>query len=332
MKSLIVLLVSLALAACSQGQSDIERHQPERNNVVDVSKEIKVIGFEDLIANRFAYIKVLGNYIVITDLRSPDKLIHIYDKSSFTHMGDTGCLGQGPGEISSIGPVTYDSRNNSLYVSDYGSMNIYSYSINEAVNDSLYLPEVKYKLNRGIEPVEYVYLNDSLSYGCFSVSSSSDSYREVCGKMNHQTGSVQIHNYEYPDLRVYRNVFDYSIKHNLIVECSTRYDLITMLDGNLNMKCRIFGPQWNRNGDHRSHFKSVAFYKNYFIASYDGTKYEERNKPTICHVFDIEGNYIKTLDVGFRIWRISADEDNDRLYFTFDDEIQFGYLDLKGLL
>jgi hypothetical protein len=50
------------------------------------------------------------------------------------------------------------------------------------------------------------------------------------------------------------------------------------------------------------------------------------------NVFDLDGNYIKTLDVGYRIWRMSVDEDNDRLFFTFDDEIQFGYLDLKGIL
>ena len=98
------------------------------------------------------------------------------------------------------------------------------------------------------------------------------------------------------------------------------------------MKKHIYGPEWNENDDRIQHFLSVAIYKDWIIAAYDGKKSRDYGMPLICHVFDLEGNYVKTLDVGYKIWRISVDEANDRLYFSFQDIYQFGYLDLKDIL
>lgn len=176
-----------------------------------------------------------------------------------------------------------------------------------------------------------MFINDSLCYGTFSIPAGNN-YQDISGKWDMSTGAITLHNQKYPDLKVERVVSDYSKKYNLLAECNTRYDLINVFDGDLILKFRIFGPNWNKDGDYKSHFKSVVFYNNYIITSYDGTLYEEYNKPKVCHVFDIDGNYVKTLHVGYKIWRMSVDEDNARLYFTFDDEIQFGYLDLKGIL
>ena len=49
-------------------------------------------------------------------------------------------------------------------------------------------------------------------------------------------------------------------------------------------------------------------------------------------VFDMNGNYIRTLDVGYKMMDFCIDEDNNRAIFAFSDEIQFGYLDLEKLI
>ena len=51
-----------------------------------------------------------------------------------------------------------------------------------------------------------------------------------------------------------------------------------------------------------------------------------------CFVFDMDGNYRKTLDVGYKIQDYCIDEDNSRVIFVFSDEIQFGYLNIEKLI
>ena len=49
-------------------------------------------------------------------------------------------------------------------------------------------------------------------------------------------------------------------------------------------------------------------------------------------VFNTDGDYVRTLDVGYKINHFCYDEENNRLIFNFNDDIQFGYLDLNNLL
>lgn len=55
-------------------------------------------------------------------------------------------------------------------------------------------------------------------------------------------------------------------------------------------------------------------------------------RPDKLLVFDLEGDHLSTLDVGYAILSFCYDAENNRLLFTFDDEIQFGYLDLGNIL
>ncbi|MDR2929142.1 MAG: hypothetical protein LBV41_13240 [Cytophagaceae bacterium] len=49
-------------------------------------------------------------------------------------------------------------------------------------------------------------------------------------------------------------------------------------------------------------------------------------------VFDLEGNYECTLDVGYPTLVFCYDKEYNHLIMTLDDEMQFAYLDLDGLL
>lgn len=46
----------------------------------------------------------------------------------------------------------------------------------------------------------------------------------------------------------------------------------------------------------------------------------------------LNGNYIKTLNVGCNIGIFCYDPEYNRIIMELDDEIQFAYLDLDGLL
>ena len=72
--------------------------------------------------------------------------------------------------------------------------------------------------------------------------------------------------------------------------------------------------------------------KENIVATYSGGDYNQEYFPTKILIFDLTGNYIKTLDVGYKISDCCYDETNNRIVMAFDDEIQFGYLNLNTLM
>lgn len=49
-------------------------------------------------------------------------------------------------------------------------------------------------------------------------------------------------------------------------------------------------------------------------------------------MFNITGDYLKTLDIGRRINDLCYDEENKRIIMNLDDEYQFAYLDIEKYL
>jgi hypothetical protein len=70
---------------------------------------------------------------------------------------------------------------------------------------------------------------------------------------------------------------------------------------------------------------------NHILASYSGDEWAKGDTYKI-HVLDLKGNYQQTLDVGYKMRRCVYDKTHHRLFMVFDDEIQFGYLYLGGIV
>ena len=70
------------------------------------------------------------------------------------------------------------------------------------------------------------------------------------------------------------------------------------------------------------------------VTAYSGKHRQEKDGFTasLLLVFDLEGNYLKTLDVGRPVVRLCYDDHNKRLLLSMNDEMQFGYLPLDELL
>ena len=112
---------------------------------------------------------------------------------------------------------------------------------------------------------------------------------------------------------------------------------ITDLYGNL--KYNIYGPSWkNENNRHNFYqfYCGVVFYKDNIIAGYSEGKDRYDHKvnpwPTNLIVFSKNGDYIKTLDVGYHMFDFVYDKENDRLILDLEDENEeLAYLDIKDL-
>lgn len=333
MKQLITLLSLLLFLGCSRN-SETEIYQGSRDNIIDVKEQIKEIDSGDILLGGHISPTIFGEYLAIIDPFSYDNMIYIFDSKTYKYLGSTCRHGQGPGEVVSMGDIMWNEDRKEFYLPDYGSYKIYNFDLNQVLTDSLYLPSVKGNMDSKSFPGKIMYVNDTLSYVKIINPTSVSSFEEEVGRWNLQTGEIQTFPYKHSGLKVYRFNFTASVDDGIIVEANSRYDLVTILDLEGNLKFNIHGPNWDSDGDRKQHFGGAFIYKNYIISCYDGSPWSDAAKFKICHVFDLDGNYIKTLDIGFGFYYYTLDKMNHRLIFCFDDTNidQIGYLDLDGIL
>lgn len=103
------------------------------------------------------------------------------------------------------------------------------------------------------------------------------------------------------------------------------------MDGEL--RYNIYGPDWDGGDTGRLHcFGKVMIGNDKIFVGYCGKDYDRESFPTKILVFDWEGNYFKTLDIGYKIVGSCYDSSNNRIIMSLNDTIQFAYLDLDGIV
>lgn len=148
-----------------------------------------------------------------------------------------------------------------------------------------------------------------------------------------QTGKIVSISYNHPDVKKKRITCASSQPYGLIAELYSNYDLLTISDFNGRLKCIVYGPEWGSST--RNHYYGEGFFdkENHLIVSYSGGEHHtDAYYPTRLLFFALDGEYIKTLDVGYKINSMRYDKQTNRIYMNLNDEIQFAYLDLDGLI
>jgi len=299
---------------------------------------------EDMPISNWGNPYLLGDYMIITDYKSYDELIHIFDKNSFKYITSTTFRGQGPGEIANMGSVGINKAERLFYVTDHGKQTIFSYQLDSVLADpASYMHQVKMKINETRFPSDYYYINDTLCIGKIIMPTGNYGFMQSLAKWNMQNGEIREMKYTHPEIEKKRIHFAVSTEHDLYVECYNHHDLMTIGSlSNEELKYNIYGKKWNNEKSNAlAFYNHVNFCNNKIVALYspgdDNFPRDNKGKilaqwPTKFLVFDLNGDYIKTLETGYDIITFCYDKDNQRFILNMDDEIQFAYLDLKGLI
>ena len=196
------------------------------------------------------------------------------------------------------------------------------------------MPKERVSMAKSQFPNLYKFINDSLSIGSFIKPIGTSDFSQSIAKWNMTTGDIETLSQVHPKVKRKRVSFAISEENGLFVECYSYDDLMTIygLDGDL--KFNIYGQNWDKRTSRRMpHYRKVAFCGDYIFATYFG----ENDSPQKYHankfvVFDTNGKYIKTIVTEYRISDFCYDENNNRLIMSLDSEIQFGYLNLDGII
>ena len=329
MKKGIYLLMLILLSACAS-QTEGDKHQSSRNKVVDVKSEIKEIDTGDVLIGNSSNTYLSKEYLIITDYQAYDKAVHVFKKSDFHHLTSFGTKGQGPYEITNMGHLITDEARRKFYIIDHSKYKIFSYDIDSvlAMPDN-YQHQVKMNIKANLFPSSYHYVNDTLCYGRIIQPTSASTFDQHIGKWNMTTGDIKIIGEKHPDVRNKRTHLAVSMEKKMLVEAYYNYDLMNISDLKGNIQCYIYGPNWPTQG--LETFGEPMITPQNILVPYSGETRVTAKKRRI-HIFDLKGNYEKTLNIGYTITHCVYDETHHRLIFTFDDDIQFGYLDLKGII
>lgn len=320
------------LSSCTSN-TDTEKHQHRRDNLVDVHGQIQEFQTGDVLIGSYARLFILGEYLIIGDYKSTDKLIHLFNKNDFRPVASTATMGQGPGEIAVMGHIGTDEQRGKFYVSDHGKLKIFSYDVDSVCTTPNYMPQVKVEMNMTRFPDKYVYVNDTLSFALMIEPTSASTFNQAVAKWNIEAGTFEPMKYQHPEIQKKRISFAVSLEQGIYAECYTYHDLMTIctLDGTLI--CNVYGPAWDATVSNRiKHYEDVVICGDKIVAAYSGGEnFSDARYPTKLLVFNLEGDYLKTLDVGYRITDLCYDKENNRLLMVLNDDIQFGYLSLEHI-
>ena len=334
---ILYILYSLIIAihtACSPQNSNNEKFHDAWDKVVDVKERIHEINTDSVLISGNSTPYITNKYLLITDSRSFDYTIYAFDKKTFHYQGCFAHQGEGPNEITRIGNLGINDERGEIYITDHGKQKIVSCNVDSALMDSSYVLKDVASLKKTQFPSEYTYINDTLCIGRFIFPIGDTDYKPHIAKWNMHTGEYKIIDHDYPNMKYKRISCGVSLENSLYVEAYTFHDLFAIADFEGNLKYNIYGPNWELNPREKIHYYDKAvFRKGQIIIGYSGGNNQtDAYYSTMFHVFDLDGNYLKTLNVGYKILRYCYDKDNDRLVICFNDEIQYGYLDLKDLI
>jgi hypothetical protein len=275
----------------------------------------------------------MGDYLIISDYLSTDECIHLFDKKTFRYLTSAASKGQGPGEITNIGYIRIDEANRMFYVNDHGKQRIFSFELDSVLANPRYKPEEKMKMNERMFPSAYQYISDTLCIGEFiEPNSEQNDFKRTVGKWNMNTGEVVPMKYEHPEVSMKNIIFAASLEQGVYVVCYSDYDLMTICTFDGELKYNIYGRSWNNVKSTVIHYRRVKFCGDRIVASYSGRDRRTDYLPTKLLVFDINGDYIQTLETGYKIVDFCYDKENNRIILAMDDDIQFGYLDLDEFI
>lgn len=313
--------------------TDTEKYQNKRNNIIDVKEKVHEIEIEDVMIGSIARLFLTEDYLIIEDSKSSDMLVHLFNRDNYTYITSVIPRGQGPGEITGMGYIGVNDDKKELYVSDHGKLKIFNYPIDSVLYNPFYVPDTKIEINNTQFPSNYAYINDTLCFARIIEPTGNVGHNEVAAKWNMQTGEVIKMNYTHPKVDKKRITIAVYLDKKIFVECYHNHDLMTIMDLDGNLRFNVYGNNWNKRDESQlQYFGKVIFQKDKIIASYSGgDRLSDDYFPSKLLIFNINGDYLKTLDIGYRISDFCYDKKNDRLIFNFEDMLQFGYLELKNL-
>jgi hypothetical protein len=332
------LLVLLNVGCKTNTNENTEKIQKARNKIMNVGDKIVDIKPEILFGNSELYL--IDDILIVSEVAPKgEKGIHLFNKNTFRYLTSIGVLGRGPGEIASIGGIGIDRKNRILWVRDDGNKVMWKFPLDSVLNNEMFKPKIKLEMNDESFIESFGFLNDSIVLGVAVQILPDYSFTKAMSKLNINTNAIEKYGYVHPKAigKKSSSVFALSVKNNYYVNCYVQSDLMTICDLEGNLRYNVYGPEGLNNKDNKkSYYFGVDLFSKGIIASYIGdvriisdNNGLKGNTPTKFIVFDTKGNYLETIETGYKFTFFCVDEENKRIIAYFNNRVEaLGYFNV----
>jgi len=340
MKYIYMCLLMILIIGCRNSKDENpEKYQKSRDDITNIEDKIVDIKTDFIFGTPALYI--IDDILIVLEIKPKYKGIHLFNKNTFEYLTSTGLIGRGPGEIASLGRLGIDQKNGVIWVQDHGKRVMWKFPLDSILNNEMYLPTQNIALHNELFLDRFCFVNDSIAIGKAVRVLSHNSFDMVMAKLNITRNVTEEYGYSHPKAvgKNSNSKFSLSLENSIYVNCYGFSDLMTICDLEGNLKYNVYGPGWIENAeDNKSYFYGVSFINNHIIASYlgdigfttDEYKRPKGIQPTKFLIFDLDGNYVKTIETGREIQFFCVDEEYNRVIVYFaDGENPFGYFTLN---
>lgn len=320
----IGLITSGILGSC--GKSDgsptvsysAERDNIEHRELVSIEEELPMI-------HGIVSLNMFGDTLLIRDIESTDRLYFAYDVVKERYVGSFGKYGPGPGEIANCGTIGIDHDAGLIYVDDHSKWIIHGFNVAEALADTTYIPFKKGEIAKSYGFARPLYLNDSTIYGAV-VGVGPRGVGYYLGRYNLLTGQSEL--LDTAKTNPHSGLLLLNPEKDELIELSIEFDRIQFFDFQGNLKRTVYGPDYKDYNKRIMYYDSPVIVDDKIYVTYVNGDFKD---PDVGHqivVMDLEGNYIKSIDVGVRIEDLTYSPATRRIYVATWDEPQFGYFEI----
>ena len=307
-----------------------EQWQDERNMI----EEAKIVSIDDSLPpmHAFTHIFIYGDTMIFHDYKSTDRQFLGYDLDEGKCLGWFGIFGNGPGEIANFGTCFFDPYKRIFYGMDGNQWNISGFELDKALKDSTYRAFTKASM-AALElrvPVQSVFFHNDSTILCHLYEMNENWTKSVqrLGRLDIETGKTEIIEEFLPEEDA-RFGMDISFEDSLVWVTHHTNDRIDLLNLDGKLIKTIYGPDYHNPRLHMIYY----FYDPVFCGDKICVVYHGKYDPTFSFgrdilMFDLEGNYLKTLRCEMPITDIAYHEKTDRLYVCTNGDPQFGYIQL----
>ena len=326
----------MGLCSCQNGTKIQEDYQKRDSNILPSWHLVQGIDADSLpLHHGFTKLQVINDYLLVIDYQTKDYFIHILKLDDFSFVKSILPKGHGKGEIVQINGTFTDSPNHTFYVQDLGRR-VFKLNIDSVINCENYQPICIHNWgnNPKIHALECSMVQYPLTIANTMEPTGASGFNQSIVSYNLESGEICKFDYNHPKATTKRIEVIASKDYNVCAALYHNRDLITLYDLDGNVLKNIYGPDWKNDDDAHGlyYFASAVMAEDRIFALHAGTDYNNDSAPQKIIVFDLYGNYLKTMDMeSHRLGTsICYDCKYKRIFFS-TDEHEIAYIQLEKL-
>lgn len=330
------IFIAVLVSGCNQTPYFTENicfYNANENNVTDIEGRLFI---DDLVG--IGNIETIGEYLCLFMINN-DTLFNVYSTDG-SYLTSFGIKGQGPNDFISNRPNGVREMENGqacLWINDIGSASLKRLNLTLSVEKGCTVDR--------IIPTRPMSINAFYTQDGSTIleAMTPDNFELVINKGKKEVYKDTLYQIDMkPSFSYYKSIMRISPDCSILVSAMNTINLVNILNLNTHERLSLCVGKYtdiDNIVDKKTRLEKRTFYtdlkvtSNYIYALYMNQDYKDsyqKEKPVEIHMFDMQGNFIRLLNIPQYLKNFCISEDESTIYGLLNDHSVYVY-DISGL-